>query len=212
MKVQRAQLLRADGGLHPAHQPADLRRVGIAGGVGKAQLLRSRRDRAFGQPQHLVLGNRAFHRAAESGGEADGEADAVLARDRGDGGDLLEHRGVILAHVLQAVRLGHREGDAHRVDARFRRVLGPFGVGHQCDHGKPFDPARERHQLGRVGHLGQQLRRNEAADLDLAHPGRRLSGDPAFLGLGRHRAFDRLQSVAQADFGYEDGGHAAFSR
>jgi hypothetical protein len=87
----------------------------------------------------------------------------------------------------------------------------PLALGTSATTFSPSIP-REGDQLGGVGHLRQQARRNEAPHFDLADPGGRLGCDPAFFRFERHDPADRLQPIARADFGNEDFGHLDFSR
>jgi hypothetical protein len=123
-----------------------------------------------------------------------------------------QHRGVILAHVLDGVGLAHGKGDAHGVDTRLGGTCSSLGVRHQRDHVQPLDCSGEGDQLGGVGHLRQEARGHEAADFDFPHARCRLGCNPALLGFERHDPADRLQPVARSDFGNENVGHVAVSR
>ena len=57
----------------------------------------------------------------------------------------------------------------------------------------------ERHDLTGVGHLRQEFCGHERPDLDLAHAGGMLGGDPAAFLRGRHDHIEVLQPVARPD-------------
>src|SRR5256885_1819698 len=69
----------------------------------------------------------------------------------------------------------------------------------------PYTTLFRSHQLGRVGQLGQQARRDEGADFDLALAGSVGIAYPFLLALGGQHGLDALQAIAQADLA-DDGG------
>ena len=83
-------------------------------------------------------------------------------------------------------------------------ALGPPEVGHQHRDHQVRQGLRESHQLGGVGELRQEMRRDERADLDLALAGFPGAADPLDLALGRQHRLDALQAVAEADFADHD--------
>ena len=141
--------------------------------------------------------------AAERGGETALEPRPSLRRQRSDhrsyGTGLLQHLCMRTTHVLETVGLGHRQGQRDLVHARLHRRLGAAQVGHQRRHGEAGDGARIARHFGSVRQLRQQLRRDEAADLDLGDTGRGLGVDPGFLRFERHDGRDALQAIAWTD-------------
>ena len=109
-----------------------------------------------------------------------------------------------LAHVRLAVGLGggHRHRDLVRAGGD--RVLRAAKVRRKGEHREAGNPHRLAHHLGRIGHLRQELRRDEGSHLDLAQARRRQGPDPAVLRFRGHRALDALQPVARADFADQD--------
>ena len=80
----------------------------------------------------------------------------------------------------------------------------PFRFGTRTETTRSGQGLRVRDQLGGVGELRQELRRNERADLDLALAGGVRGANPGLLALGRQHGADALQPVAQADFADDD--------
>jgi hypothetical protein len=78
--------------------------------------------------------------------------------------------------------------------------LGPFEVGHQHRHDQTRQGFGKGHQLGGVGQLGQQLRRHEGADFDLADARIVSTLNPLQFLCSGQGAGNALQAVAQAHF------------
>jgi hypothetical protein len=68
--MERVEPLSSHRLLHPPHQPLHLSGIGIAGRVAEADLHSARLDRCFGETNDIVLVDRPFDRAAESGCKA----------------------------------------------------------------------------------------------------------------------------------------------
>lgn len=128
----------------------------------------------------------------------------------------LAHAGERLHHVLRGathVRLtvgrtdGHRHHDA--MSTRGKRVLSAAQVRRQHSDRKVRERQGMGHHFSGIGHLRQQLRRNERRDLHVPHT--RLVGrvDPFSLRYGGHDAAKALQPVAHTDFVQHQGVHAA---
>ena len=71
----------------------------------------------------------------------------------------------------------------------------PFRFGRQRHDQARAGRARPRDHLAGVGHRRDHLRRHEAADLDLRHPGRGDRPDPVDLDVRRHARLGHLQPV-----------------
>jgi hypothetical protein len=100
----------ADLGAQAPEQPAHLRRVGIAHGVGQAGLVGAGFDALRGQADHVVFRHLALQGAAEGGRQAGFEptCGAIVAAQRGDGAHFLDHLLARLAHVGERMRLAGR--------------------------------------------------------------------------------------------------------
>jgi hypothetical protein len=85
----------------------------------------------------------------------------------------------------------------------------PLALGTSATTFSPAIPRAKATSSAVSAICGSRLAGTNAADLDLAHPGRGLGRDPALLGLQRHDRLDRLQPVTRADFGDEDVAHGS---
>ena len=200
--------------VHLSHEVTHLRRVRVAAGVSEADLVATGLHQGFGQGDHTRGRYMALEGAAERGGETALEPRPSLRRQRSDhrsdGTGLLQHLCMRTTHVLEAVGLGHRQGQRDLVRARLHRRLGAAQVGHQRRHDEAGDRARMAHHQSGVRQLRQELRRDEAAHLDLGDTRCGLGVDPGFLSFERHDGRDALQSVARPDFA-DQNGHEAWS-
>ena len=89
-----------------------------------------------------------------------------------DGTHLVDHLLARPAHVGERMRCASRYRDRDLVHAGIDGGFSTFHVRHQCHHRPIRQRHRVPHDVGGVGHLRQQLRRNERSDLDLAQAGR----------------------------------------
>ncbi|MCY1365999.1 hypothetical protein D9M69_528750 [compost metagenome] len=192
-------------GAQPREQAAHLGRVRHAGGVGQADLVHASLRAGHRQTDHLVFVHRTLQRAAECGGQPHlhRHAGRTLAPQREHLAQLAQHLFARLAHIGQRMRLAGRHWQGELVHARGQRRLGATPIGHQGHHGeagvRSGEGERVPHHLGHVGHLRQQLRWHEGADLDLAQAGGSQRGYPAAFVDRGHGGADRLQAVARAD-------------
>ena len=176
----------ADGRAHPRDEVLDLRRIRVAGGVRQADLVAARRHqllRRAARPCRPARRPRACSRTPSTGRPRT-SAGAPAGSERSSATMprvFVEHLRVRAPHVLQAVRLGDRQRDRDLVRAGRDGGLGAAQVRHQHGDRQPRDRARECDDLGGVGQLRQQLRRHEAADLDLADAGGGLGAIQAFF-------------------------------
>ncbi|MPN49141.1 hypothetical protein SDC9_196754 [bioreactor metagenome] len=123
-----------------------------------------------------------------------------LIAQRDDAAHFVHHLLGCLEHIRHRMRGagGNRHGDL--VHARFHGRLRAAQIGHQRHHRQTGVGEGVSHHGGGVGHLRQQLGRDEGAHLDLLQPGSGQRVDPSQLVCRGHGAVHGLQSVARADF------------
>ena len=91
MQVERGHLVGTDCCPDFAHQPPDLRGVGITGGIRQTELHRAGFRCLFGEASDIVFVHRAFHRAAKGGGQTHRKVDVSCLCDLGNSADFADH-------------------------------------------------------------------------------------------------------------------------
>jgi hypothetical protein len=170
--------------------------------VSERRTIRSCIGDLCGEPDDVVGRHFALQRAAERGRDPDLDTDSGRTRmaQFDDGTHFVDHLLARPAYVGERMRCASRYRDRDLVHSGIDGGFSTFHVRHQCHHRPIRQRHRVPHDVGGVGHLRQQLRRNERSDLDLAQTGRVQSVDPGELGCSRHRPRNALQAVARADF------------
>ena len=95
--------------------------------------------------------------------------------------------------------LADRQHEIHLVHPESEAPLGALQIGDQRRDGEPGQRQCMAHHRFGIGELRQELRRDERADLDLAHAGGEFGVQPGDLLLGRHDFGEALEAVAQPD-------------
>src|SRR5262249_26830313 len=93
-------------------------------------------------PPHPILVDSALDRAAESRGEAAGDARATVGRrgvaERYDTAKILNRSRSAAPHIRLVVPLTDREHEIHLVHAERQAALGPLEVGYQRRDGQSW--------------------------------------------------------------------------